>query len=142
MAIAIPHPRIRTSEEVAPALPGSTLALALATPVADLLALLQRDGVFVGASLAFALLTAITLALVVAHRAGVAWLWAALLAYGASAVARLVGMDEAPLLGVLGLIALGLGGVFRDVASEPRLALVERPAQLATTDSLEFPRAA
>lgn len=141
MAIAIPHPSIRTVEQVAPALPGSTLAFGMATSAADLLALLQRDGVFVGASLAFTLLASITLALVVAHRAGVGWLWAALLAYGASAVARLVGMEEAPLLSVLGLLALGLGGVFRDPA--PRLTLLNAPARLEPREgAAELTRAA
>lgn len=107
--------------------PTAVLALALVAPTLDLLALLQQaPGLSVVAG-ALASLAAFGLALSLLFRAPTAWLGAAMLAFGASVALRAAGLEQAPALSLLGIVALGCGGAFRASVAPAELAAFDPP---------------
>ena len=112
MAVSVlPRSRPGVPHQVATLTPGA-LVLTVVAPAVDVLARVQPAALWpmlaiVGCSGAAA---ALLMAWVRFPRTG--WLFAACLASLASLALRLAGADVAPLLSLLALVALGLGGAF------------------------------
>lgn len=107
--------------------PASVLALALVAPALDLLALLQQAPALSVVAAVMASLATFALALSLLFRAPTAWLGAAMLAFGASVALRAAGLEQAPALSLLGVVALGCGGAFRASVAPTELAAFDAP---------------
>jgi hypothetical protein len=97
---------------VAPSLPPVVLVLTLVAPALDLLAIVQPAASMPTLTLAASALASSTLIVMWARYPGTSWIAAAWLACVASLVMRIVGDDVAPLLSLLAVVALGIGGAF------------------------------
>jgi hypothetical protein len=115
---ALPQSRARAPFDAA-TLPRPILVLTLVAPALDLLALVQPGVVapILGAT-AGCVAAAMLLGLW-AHYPRTGWLAAASLAGLASFAMRLVGADVAPVLSLLAVVALGIGGAFASAVTEP-----------------------
>ncbi len=112
MAVTLLHHTHARSAAEPHRVPATVLALAVAPLALDLLAQRQHVPSLGLVALAGSALAALVLAFELVHRPTAAWLWAAVLAFAASAALRLAGVAEGPLLGVLGVTALGVAGAF------------------------------
>ena len=115
--------RTRAPQQTA-SLPPAVLLLTLIAPAVDLLSAVQT-----GASLfTFGVLAtgAATAALLVlwTRFPRTTWLFAAALASAASLAMRVMGVEVAPALSLLAVVALGIGGAFASPASEAEAGLV------------------
>ncbi len=135
---ALPRTRAGVPHHVASLAPAALL-LTLLAPAIDLIARVQPAAVFpmlaiVGCSGAGAVLLLTWL-----RYPRTAWLAAASLASFASLAMRLAGAEVAPLLSLLAVVALGLGGAFAPVepATDP-LSPARRVAS-APSERLELP---
>src|SRR5438445_8356645 len=97
---------------VAPSLPPIVLVLVLIAPALDLLSSVQPGAAVPGLSLLATGLASVTLLISWARYPRTTWLAAASLAAIASLGMRAVGADVAPLLSLLAVVALGIGGAF------------------------------
>ncbi|MBV9580747.1 MAG: hypothetical protein JO057_19370 [Chloroflexi bacterium] len=95
-------------------LPAAVLALALVPVALDLLSVIQPalSEILLTASLVAAGAAAAVMLLMWMRFPRAGWLAAATLAAGASLVLRLSGTEGAPLLALLSVLALGIGGGF------------------------------
>lgn len=106
-------PRGRTHARlVATTLPPGVLLISLAATAFDLLGIVQPAAATPLAALIAAVLGALVLVTMYARFPRTSWLAAAALAACASATMRLAGADVAPLLSLLAILALGVGGAF------------------------------
>ena len=115
---ALPRTRARSPLRAATLAPG-VLALTLIAPALDLLAIVQPGVLVPGFGVVATALAAAALALAWARYPRTSWLAAASLSACAGLGLRLVGADVAPVLSLLAVVALGVGGAF---ASPPRAA--------------------
>jgi hypothetical protein len=113
---ALPRTRTRAPLRAATLAPG-VLVLTLIAPALDLLAIVQPGVVVPTFGVAATALAAAALALTWARYPRTSWLAAASLAGSAGLGLRVVGADVAPVLSLLAIVALGIGGAF---ASPPR----------------------
>lgn len=97
---------------VAPSLPPAVLLLTLIAPALDLLVVVQPAATVPSLGLLATAVACLTLLVMWARYPRTSWLAAACLACVASLVARIVGADVAPLLSLLAVVALGMGGAF------------------------------
>jgi hypothetical protein len=102
---------------VATSLPPGLLAATLLAPALDLLAIVQRGAAWPMGEVVLAAIGAVLLLGAWARYPRTGWLAAAALAATASVALRLAGAEVAPVLSLLMVIALGVGGAF---ASPPR----------------------
>lgn len=114
---ALPRPRgtrdTRTRAPlIADALPTGVLLPPLLAPALDVLGMAQPVIAAPGLALLAAAFGALVLGLAWARYPRTVWLGAAALAAVAGTVLRLLGADVAPLLSLLALVALGVGGAF------------------------------
>lgn len=110
---ALPRPRtglLKGHDTVA--VPPTALAVTLIAPVLDLLATVQPAGLISQAATAAAALAMVVLAACWLRFPRTNWLAAASFAAGAGLLLRLLGAEVAPLLSLLAIIALGIGGAF------------------------------
>jgi hypothetical protein len=92
--------------------PTGVLALALIAPALDLFFMLQPNAGLWAAGVGASSAAAAALVLVWVRFPRTSWLFAATLAAMASLAMRLVGADVAPVLTLLAIVALGVGGAF------------------------------
>jgi hypothetical protein len=97
---------------VATSLPPVALVLALVAPALDLLAMVQPAAAVPSLGLLATCLASVVLVLSWVRYPRTSWLAAASLAAIASVGMRAVGADVAPLLSLLAVVALGMGGAF------------------------------
>jgi hypothetical protein len=109
---------------VAPALPPMVLVLTLIAPALDLLAIVQPAATVPGLGMLATAVASLTLLVSWARYPRTSWLAAAGLAGIASLVMRIVGADVAPLLSLLAVVALGIGGAFASPVREAEAWLV------------------
>jgi hypothetical protein len=114
---ALPRTRARAPHRTAQLSP-AVLALTLIAPALDLLGFVQTLGVVPLVGVATTAGAGAVLLLVWARYPRTSWLAAASLASFASLAMRLVGADVAPVLSLLAVIALGLGGAFASSPAE------------------------
>ena len=118
MAIsALSNARARTPL-VATSLPPVVLVLVLLAPALDLLSSVQPAASVPSLSLLATGLASATLLISWVRYPRTSWLAAATLAGIASAGMRAIGADVAPLLSLLAVVALGIGGAFASPARE------------------------
>jgi len=100
--------------------PKAVLGLALVAPALDLLLVVQPSPEITVAALVASTLGGAALLVAWLRFPRTSWLFAAVLAAVASLSMRLVGADVAPFLGLLSIVALGVGGAFaaRDLSLE------------------------
>src|SRR5947209_5650510 len=103
---------------VATSLPPVVLVLTLVAPALDLLAMVQPAAAVPSLGLLAAGLAGATLLLTWARYPRTSWLAAASFAGIASVGLRAVGADVAPLLSLLAIVALGIGGGFASPVRE------------------------
>jgi hypothetical protein len=108
---ALSRSQVRSPAGVAD-VPASALALTLVTPAADLFGMLQPASMLGAVGLVATAAAAIVLLLLWVRAPRTAWLLAATLASGASLLMRLMGVEVAPALSLLAVVALGVGGAF------------------------------
>ena len=113
---ALPRTRTRAPFQAATLAPG-VLVLTLIAPALDLLAIVQPGVLVPGVGVVATALAAAALAVTWVRYPRTSWLAAASLAGCAGLALRLVGADVAPVLSLLAIVALGIGGAF---ASPPR----------------------
>ena len=106
------------SRLVATALPPVVLVLTLIGPALDLLAMVQPAAVVPRLGLLATGLASAVLVVSWARYPRTSWLAAASLAAVASVGLRALGADVAPLLSLLAVVALGIGGAFASPARE------------------------
>jgi len=106
------------SRLVATALPPVVLVLTLIAPALDLLAMVQPAAVAPRLGLLATGLASAVLVVSWARYPRASWLAAASLAAVASVGLRALGADVAPLLSLLAVVALGIGGAFASPARE------------------------
>ena len=111
---ALPRSRARAPLQTA-TVPPLVLGLALIAPAVDLLSLIQPGLGLARLALFASALAALPLVLLWARFPRTSWLFAACLAAVASLVLRAVGAEVAPLLSLLAILALGIGGAFSTV---------------------------
>ena len=114
-ALSQTHARSRL---VATALPPVVLVLTLIAPALDLLAMVQPAAVAPRLGLLATGLASAVLVVSWARYPRTSWLAAASLAAVASVGLRALGADVAPLLSLLAVVALGIGGAFASPARE------------------------
>jgi len=114
-ALSQTHARSRL---VATALPPVVLVLTLIAPALDLLAMVQPAAVAPPLGLLATGLASAVLVVSWARYPRTSWLAAASLAAVASVGLRALGADVAPLLSLLAVVALGIGGAFASPARE------------------------
>jgi len=118
MAIsALSNARARTPL-IATSLPPVVLVLTLVAPALDLLAIVQPAAAVPSLGLLATGLASVVLGLSWGRYPRTSWLAAACLAGLASVGMRAVGADVAPLLSLLAVVALGIGGAFASPARE------------------------
>jgi hypothetical protein len=116
---ALPRARARARDPLrAATLPLAGLCLTLIAPALDLLTLVQPGVSLVGVGLVASALGCAGVLVMWGRHPHTSWLAAASLAALANVAMRLVGADVAPILSLLAVVALGLGGAF---ASPPRV---------------------
>ncbi len=103
---------------VAASLPPVVLVLTLIAPALDLLAMVQPAASLPGLGLVATAVASVSLLFTWARYPRTGWLAAACLASVASLGMRVVGADVAPLLSLLAVVALGIGGAFASPALE------------------------
>lgn len=103
---------------VATSLPPVVLVLVLIAPALDLLAVVQPAASVPSLTLLATALGSLTIFRSWARYPRTSWLAAAGLAAIASLVMRIVGADVAPMLSLLAVVALGIGGAFASPALE------------------------
>jgi hypothetical protein len=108
---ALSRPRAR-APLVAETLPAAVLVPPLLAPGLDLLRMVQPVVGVPGLGASAAALGALVLVLAWLRYPRTGWLGAAALAGVAGLVMRLLGADVAPLLSLLAVVALGVGGAF------------------------------
>jgi hypothetical protein len=109
---------------VAPSLPPVVLVLTLVAPALDLLAIVQPAASVPHLGMLATAVASLTLLVIWARYPRTSWLAAAGLASVASLVMRIVGADVAPLLSLLAVVALGIGGAFASPVREAEAWLV------------------
>jgi hypothetical protein len=109
---------------VAPSLPPVVLVLTLVAPALDLLAIVQPAASVPHLGMLATAVASLTLLVIWARYPRTSWLAAAGLASVASLVMRIVGADVAPLLSLLAVVALGIGGAFATPVHEAEAWLV------------------
>ena len=102
----------------APSLPPVVLVLTLIAPALDLLAMVQPAASVPSLGLVATGLASVLLLVSWGRYPRTSWLAAACLAAVASVGMRAVGADVAPLLSLLAVVALGIGGAFASPARE------------------------
>jgi hypothetical protein len=115
---ALPRTRTRAPLRAATLAPG-VLVLTLIAPALDLLAIVQPGVLVPSVGVIATAVAAAAVALTWARSPRTSWLAAASLAGCAGLGLRVVGADMAPVLSLLAIVALGIGGAF---ASPPRSA--------------------
>lgn len=120
--------------------PVAIVAIAVAIPALDLLALLQDAPLLGEVALGVCAFTSVALAVCLARRLSAVWLQAALLAFVASLALRVAfsGSEAAAALSLLGVLALGIGGAFEPPSGSVDLLAEDAPllgAGLAAVDS-------
>ena len=115
---ALSRTRARTPL-VATSLPPVVLVLTLIAPALDLLAMVQPAAAVPSLGLLATSLASVVLGLSWGRYPRTSWLAAACLAGIASVGMRAIGADVAPLLSLLAVVALGIGGAFASPAREP-----------------------
>ncbi|MBV9169633.1 MAG: hypothetical protein JOZ81_06085 [Chloroflexi bacterium] len=105
-----------TAPLVTASLPAGVLLLALVAPGLDLLSIVQSTASLAGVALAASLATAAVLLGFYVKYPRTSWLAAAALAAIAAAGLRCIGAEFAPVLSLLAVIALGVGGAFASPA--------------------------
>jgi hypothetical protein len=100
------------------------LVLTLIAPALDLLAVVQPAATVPGLGMLATAVASLTLLVIWARYPRTSWLAAAGLAGIASLVMRIVGADVAPLLSLLAVVALGIGGAFASPVREAEAWLV------------------
>jgi hypothetical protein len=100
------------------------LVLTLVAPALDLLAIVQPAATVPGLGMLATAVASLTLLVIWARYPRTSWLAAAGLAGIASLVMRIVGADVAPLLSLLAVVALGIGGAFASPVREAEAWLV------------------
>jgi hypothetical protein len=108
---ALPRTHARAPLRAA-TLPPGVLVLTLIAPALDLLAIVQPGVLVPGFGIVATGFAAAALALTWARYPRTSWLAAASLAGCAGLALRLVGADVAPVLSLLAIVALGIGGAF------------------------------
>src|SRR5215471_9667124 len=108
---AIPRTRALDSRQKA-ALPALVLTVTLFAPILDVLGLVQPAALISRAAVIAAALATVALVACWARFPRTNWLAAASLAASAGFALRLLGADVAPLLSLLSIVALGIGGAF------------------------------
>jgi hypothetical protein len=108
---ALPQPRVRAPIQSV-SVPPLVLALTLTTPATDLFAWLQPSPMLPTLGALASGFIAAALVLIWLRFPRTAWLFAACVAAIASIVMRLVGAEVAPMLSLLSVVALGVGGAF------------------------------
>jgi hypothetical protein len=109
---------------MAPSLPPVVLMLMLIAPALDLLAIVQPAANVPPLGMLATAVASLTLLVIWARYPRTSWLAAAGLASVASLVMRIVGADVAPLLSLLVVVALGIGGAFASPVREAEAGLV------------------
>jgi hypothetical protein len=109
---------------VAPSLPPMVLMLMLIAPALDLLAIVQPAATVPPLGMLATAVASLTLLVIWTRYPRTSWLAAAGLASVASLVMRIVGADVAPLLSLLAVVALGIGGAFASPVREAEAGLV------------------
>ena len=101
--------------------PQPVLALVLCVPALDLFFTVQPGGAFTVMTTVASAVTVAALTILWARHPRTTWLLAAALAATASLALRLAHADGAPLLSLLAVVALGVGGAF--ASYEPELTI-------------------
>ena len=116
----IAHARVRPASQVR-AVPALAWALVLAPAASDLLRIVQPDlmGAVTSATAIASGAAAGVLVALWLRSARLLWLFAAAFAACASLAMRLVGGEVAPLLSLLSILALGIGGAFASPELSP-----------------------
>jgi hypothetical protein len=109
---------------VATSLPPVVLVLVLIAPALDLLAMVQPAAAVPSLGLLATALASVVLVFSWGRYPRTTWLAAASLAGVASLGLRAVGADVAPLLSLLAVVALGIGGAFASPGREAEAWLV------------------
>lgn len=108
---ALTRAETRAAHQVG-ALPVFALGIALLPTALDLLRIVQSTVSLAGLGTVASAAAAAALLLIWLRFSHVSWLLAASFAAGASLGMRLLGADLAPLLSLLSILALGIGGAF------------------------------
>ena len=108
---ALPRTQAR-APRLAATLSPVVLVLSLIAPALDLLAIVQPGVLVPGVGVVATAVAAAVLALSWARYPRTSWLAAAGLAACAGLALRMVGADIAPVLSLLAIVALGIGGAF------------------------------
>jgi hypothetical protein len=116
---ALPHSRARAPLQAA-TLPPGALLLTLVAPALDLLANVQPGAAVPALGVLGTFAAAAVLLITWLRFPRTSWLAAACLAALASLAMRVVGADVAPVLSLLAVFALGIGGAF--ASSQPEAA--------------------
>ena len=129
MAVRIlPRTRARHAPLVVETLPSAVLMLALGPPGVDLLGYVLLASSLAALALVAAIGAATALTLMWLRYPRTSWLAAAVLAAVASVTMRLVGADIAPLLSLLSVLAIGIGGGFASPTHELAAWLENQPS--------------
>ncbi|MBI2756880.1 MAG: hypothetical protein HYX52_09240 [Chloroflexi bacterium] len=109
---------------------GVSLA-AVGASASDVLASLQHLPFLEGAAFTLTVVAALGLATSLLHAAHGRWIGIAALVFALSAALRLAGVQDAAMANVIALMAMGIGGAFRDHPSrETALGPVPGPSRL------------
>ena len=114
---ALPRSQAR-APLVATSLPPRLLLATLVAPALDLLGMVQPGAAWPALDVVVATLAAVLLLGAWARYPRTGWLAAAALAACASLAMRLVGAEVAPVLSLLSILALGVGGAFASPARD------------------------
>jgi hypothetical protein len=136
---ALPRAQARAPLRAA-SIPPGVLCLALVAPALDLFATEQPGALVAGAALFAAVLACAALIVLWACHLRASWLAAASLAALSGAAMRLVGADVAPLLSLLAVVALGLGGAFASSERPNERALLQGTSRRSRGDTRGEPR--
>ncbi len=115
---ALPRTRARAPLAAA-SLPPIVLVLTLIAPALDLLAIVQHTAALPSLGLLATAVASTVLVVNWLRFPRTNWLAAAALAGVASVAMRALGGDGAPLLSLLAIVALGIGGAFASPVGEP-----------------------
>jgi hypothetical protein len=128
----LPRAHSRRAHSIATTLPPIVLAATLLAPALDLLALVQTSLVLTVPAVAAATLAAGVLALSWARYPRTSWLGAAVLAATVSVAMRVLGAEVAPLLSLMAVLAVGIGGGFATPSRELESYLEAQPTVPST----------
>ena len=124
----LPRTHSRRASVEATSLPPLVLVAALTPLGLDLLARLETTITLETAALVCAGIAVVGLALTWLRYPRTAWLAAAVLAVVASLALRIVGAQVAPVLSLLAVLAIGIGGGFSSPTSDLRTLLETQPS--------------